>query len=332
MYKISSAQDFARVAQELAERCLLAGAPKYQGTCITIGNFDGVHVGHQALLQRTVQRAEELHLLPVVLTFWPHPLAVLASSRAPALLSTQCERHELFEKYGIELVLELSFTRDLAALTPEEFVQHVLGPMECRQLVVGYDFSLGKGRAGNFDVLQNLGEQYAFGVERLDSVIVKDAVVSSTRVRNLVRTGEVWEVRALLGRHYHLCGAVIHGYGRGEGLGFPTANLELGATLVPRVGVYATWVHTGDGQKPLPAVTNVGYVPTFGNDALSVESFILEGSPQLYDKDIRLVFVQYIRDEQQFAHIGELKERIAKDVALARDILEVSAGESTSVA
>ncbi len=325
MYKISSAQEFATIAQKLLERSLLSHAPKYQGTCITIGNFDGVHVGHQALLRRTVQKAEELHLLPVVLTFWPHPLAVLAPSRAPALLSAQSERYELFEKYGIELVLELDFTRELAALTPECFIQQTLAPLECRQLVVGYDFSLGKGRSGNFDVLQNLGEQYGFGVERLDSVIVQDAVVSSTRVRNLIRTGEVWEVHALLGRHYHLSGTVIHGYGRGEGLGFPTANLEVGSTLIPRVGVYATWVHTGDGQKPLPAVTNVGYVPTFGNDALSVESFILEGTPQLYDKDIRLSFVQYIRDEQQFSHIGELKERIAKDVALARDILEVPA-------
>ncbi len=327
MYKITSAADFALIAQELAEQCVHDHKPKYKGTCITIGNFDGVHVGHQALLQRTVQKAKEHNLLPVALTFWPHPLAVLASSLAPSLLSTQAERHELFEEHGVGLVLELNFTRDLAALTPEEFIQQVLCPMECRELVVGYDFSLGKGRSGNFDVLQTLGEQYGFGVERLDSVIVKDAVVSSTRVRNLLRQGEVWDVHALLGRQYHLSGAVIHGYGRGEGLGFPTANLEVGSTLVPKEGVYATWVHVAGHEKPLPAVTNVGHVPTFGNDALSVESFILEGKPQLYDKEIRLKFVQYIRDEQQFTHIGELKERIAKDVDLAREILEVPASK-----
>ncbi len=332
MHKISSAQDFAHIAQELAQQRLHAHAPKYEGTCITIGNFDGVHVGHQALLQRTVQKAKEQNLLPVVLTFWPHPLVVLASSRAPSLLNTQSERHELFEKYGIGLVLEVNFTRELACLSPEEFIQHVLRPMECRELVVGYDFSLGKGRSGNFDVLQQLGEEYGFAVERLDSVIVKDAVVSSTRVRNLVRTGEVWDVHALLGRHYYISGAVIHGYGRGEGLGFPTANLEVGNALVPRVGVYATWVQVmGSGEKPLPAVTNVGYVPTFGNEALSVESFILEGKPDLYDKEIRLSFVQYIREEQQFSHIGELKERIAKDVDLARNILEVPTADTQFV-
>ncbi len=325
MYKITSAESFAHVAQELAQQCAHEHRPKYKGTCITIGNFDGVHVGHQALLQRTVQKAKEHNLLPVVLTFWPHPLAVLASSLAPSLLSTQAERHKLFEEHGVGLVLELNFTRDLAALSPEEFVQQVLCSMECRELVVGYDFSLGKGRTGNFEVLQCLGEQYCFGVERLDSVIVKNAVVSSTRVRNLVRQGEVWEVNALLGRQYHISGAVIHGYGRGEGLGFPTANLEVGATLVPKVGVYATWVQVSCDEKPLPAVTNVGYVPTFGNESLSVESFILEGKPQLYDKEIRLSFVQYIRDEQQFNHIGELQERIAKDVALAREILAVPA-------
>ncbi len=325
MYHITSTQEFARIASELAQRHTTdpSTQAKYEGTCITIGNFDGVHLGHQGLLRRTVEKANEQNLLPVVVTFWPHPLAVLAPSRAPAMLASQEERHRLLENRGIGLVLALDFTRELAALSPEEFIQHVLCPLECRELVVGYDFSLGKGRTGNYEVLQNLGEKYGFGIERLNPVIVNDAVVSSTRVRNLVRNGEVWDVQALLGRQYYLDGAVIHGYGRGEGLGFPTANLEVGSVLVPRVGVYATWVHLGGGEKPLPAVTNVGYVPTFGNNELSVESFILEGKPDLYDKEIRLSFVQYIRNEQQFSHIGELKERIAKDVALARDILEV---------
>ncbi len=327
MYCIASAQEFTRIAEELAQRhaqSSFPASPQYEGTCITIGNFDGVHLGHQALLRRTVEKAQENNLLPVVVTFWPHPLSVLAPSRAPSMLISQNERHRLFEMRGIGLVLALEFSRELAALTPEAFIQHVLCPLGCRELVVGYDFSLGKGRTGNYDVLQTLGEKYGFGTERLEPVIVNDAVVSSTRVRNLVRQGQVWEVQALLGRPYTLEGPIIHGYGRGEGLGFPTANLQVGAELVPREGVYATWVYVGKGEKPLPAVTNVGHVPTFGNDALSVESFILEGKPDLYDKEIRLAFVQYIREEQQFSHIGELKERIAKDVALARDILEVT--------
>ncbi len=327
MYQISSAQEFASIAAQLATLCAQPehpAHPGYHGTCITIGNFDGVHVGHQALLRRTVEKAHELKLLPVVVTFWPHPLAVLAPLRAPALLATREEKHRLFADSKIGLVLELNFTRELAALNPEEFIQQVLCPLECRALVVGYDFSLGKGRAGNYEVLQSLSEKYNFAIERLNPVIVQDAVVSSTRVRNLVRTGNVWDAQALLGRHYYLDGPVIHGYGRGEGLGFPTANLEVGSTLLPHEGVYATWVHVGRTEKALPAVTNVGHVPTFGNDALSVESFILEGKPDLYDKNIRLSFVQFIRHEQQFSHIGELKERIAKDVALAKDILEVS--------
>ncbi len=327
MFRISSAQDFAHVAAQLSELCAdpnHPAHPKYEGTCITIGNFDGVHVGHQALLRRTLEKSQELRLLPVVLTFWPHPLSVLASSRAPALLITREEKHRLFEQHGMGLVLELDFTRELAALTPEAFIKEVLGPLECRELVIGYDFSLGKGRTGNYEILQALGEKYNFGIERLNPVIVQDAVVSSTRVRNLVRNGQVWEAQALLGRNYYLDGPVVHGYGRGEGLGFPTANLEIGPTLVPHTGVYATWVQTGLKEKPFPAVTNVGYVPTFGNEALSVESFILEGRPDLYDKDIRLSFVQFIRHEQQFEHIGALKERIAKDVALAHDILEIS--------
>ena len=295
----------------------------YQGTCITIGNFDGVHVGHQTLLSRTIDKAKDKNLLPVVVTFWPHPLIVLAGAHAPSLLITQYERHSLFKSQGIKLMLELSFNKDLASLSPEEFVQDVLCPLQCRELVIGYDFSLGKGRAGNYDVLQALGKQYGFDVERLEPVIVNNAVVSSTRVRNLMRQGNAWEVQSLLGRHYHLEGTVIHGHGRGEGLGFPTANLEIGETLIPKIGVYATWVQIVGENKLWPAVTNVGFVPTFDNKELTVESFILEGRPELYNKRMRLYFVQYIREEQRFENIDMLKERIAKDVFLAREILNM---------
>ncbi len=324
MHRLTSVSEFARFFQ--AQKKL----HDYKGTCVTIGNFDGVHVGHQALLHRTAKKAAEHKLLSVVVTFWPHPLAVLAGgTRAPALLLGQDERYTLFIINGIDLVLEMTFTMDLAALSPEEFVQHVLAPLECRELVIGYDFSLGKGRAGNFEVLQQLGKNYGFGVEQLAPVIVNDAVVSSTRVRNLVRQGEAWEIHPLLGRYYHLDGPIIHGYGRGDGLGFPTANLQVGSTLVPKIGVYATWVtvcedYLEDSGVTYPAVTNVGYVPTFGNDALSVESFILQGKPKLYDVQIRLSFVQYIREEMQFAHVGELKERIAKDVEIAKEVLHIA--------
>ncbi len=287
---------------------------------MTIGNFDGVHMGHQALLARTLEKAAQSNLMAAVVTFWPHPLLVLAGTRAPAMLMTKEERLRRFASQGVELTLEMPFTKDIAALNPEEFVQMVLVPLRCRQLVIGYDFSLGKGRVGNFEVLQVLGKRYGFAVEQLAPIIVDDAVVSSTRVRNIVRAGDMWDIHPLLGRYYHLEGQVVHGHGRGTGLGFPTANLSTKQTFLPKEGVYATWL-TDSYQNPLPAVTNVGFVPTFGNDDLSIESFILQGEHNLYDKAVNLHFVQRIRDEQKFTNVGELKERIAKDVALARDIL-----------
>ncbi len=309
------------------------GAQKesYAGTCVTIGNFDGVHVGHQALLRRTAQKARERNLLSVVLTFWPHPLTVLAGLHAPIPLITRKARAEFVTQYGIDSILELEFTKEIAELSPESFVSEVLRAIGCKELVVGYDFSLGKGRKGNFEVLQSLGSQYDINVEQLSPVIVHNAVVSSTRIRQMVRTGEVYEAEALLGRYPNLDGLVVHGYGRGEGLGFPTANMETEPVLIPRTGVYAT-VLTVLRAAPdssiseltsYPAVTNVGHVPTFGNDALSVESFILRGNPNLYGARVRLSFVQYIRDEQRFDNVGELKERIAKDVQLAKEILDV---------
>ncbi len=292
----------------------------HMGTALTIGNFDGVHMGHQALLARTLEKAAQSKLVATVVTFWPHPLLVLAGARAPAMLMTKEDRLRRFAAHGIGLTLEMPFTKNIAALSPEEFVQMVLVPLQCRQLIIGYDFSLGKGRVGNFEVLQELGLRYGFAVEQLAPVIVNDAVVSSTRVRNLVRSGDMWDIHPLLGRYYQLEGQVVHGHGRGTGLGFPTANMCTKHAFLPKEGVYATWL-VDSCQNPLPAVTNVGFVPTFGNDDLSIESFILQGEHNLYEKDVSLHFVQRIRDEQKFAHVGELKERIAKDVALARDIL-----------
>ncbi len=290
------------------------------GTCITIGNFDGVHVGHQSLLRRTLEKAKQYKLLPAVITFWPHPLAVLAGLRAPALITPQAERARLFAEHGMALSLELPFTRDIAALSPEEFIKHVIVPLRCRKLVIGYDFSLGKNRAGNVDILQMLGERYGFTVEQMPPIIALDAVVSSTRVRDFVRAGDVWEMQSLLGRYYAIEGKVVHGHGRGVGLGFPTANIQTEYATLPKQGVYATWV-TGVSDYALPAVTNIGYVPTFENKELSIESFFLEGAHDVYGKDIRLFFVQRIRDEQKFNGVEELKTRIAKDVDIARNVL-----------
>lgn len=287
--------------------------------CATIGNFDGVHIGHRVLIARTRYMAARRNMLNMVVTFWPHPLSVLAGRHTPPQLTTREQRRLLLERLGVNILLELPFTRELAACTPETFLRELLMPMGLAELVIGYDFSLGKGRAGNYDVLKALGERLGFGVEQVPPVIVNGAVVSSTRVRDLLQKGDVWELRPLLGRFHFLSGAIIHGYGRGEGLGFPTANLEVPDVLLPRRGVYAAWADCGDAIRP--AVTNIGVNPTFGNDRVSVESFLPDTDINLYNRQINLHFVQRLRDEQRFASVEELKARIARDVDLARRIL-----------
>ncbi len=315
MHVINSAQEF-----------ILDNA-NYAGTCVSIGNFDGVHVGHQSLLHRTLAQSIQQNLMPVLVTFWPHPLTILAGARAPSLITPQAERLQHFAKHGIALTLELPFNKELATLNPEEFVNHVLVPLKCQHLIIGYDFSLGKNRAGNFEVLHSLGKKYSFSVEQMPPVIALDAVVSSTRIRDLIKSGDLWDVQSLLGRYYTIKGKVISGHGRGAGLGFPTANIETDYATIPRQGVYATWVtglndKNNSKQNACPAVTNVGYVPTFGNEKLSIESFFLEGDHDVYGQEISLSFVQRIRDEQRFESVAALVERITKDTEVARNILD----------
>lgn len=297
----------------------LLPAPDAPGVCATIGNFDGVHVGHRVLVARTRYTAARRGMPCMVVTFWPHPLNVLAGRHAPPQITTRAERALLLERLGVDLLLELPFTRELAAFTPEKFLRELLLPLGVKNLLIGYDFSLGKGRAGNYDVLRALGVQLGFGVEQVPPVIVNGAVVSSTRVRDLLQKGDVWELRPLLGRFHFLSGPIVHGYGRGGGLGFPTANLEPPDVLLPRRGVYATWAACGDAVWP--AVTNIGVNPTFGNDRVSVESFLLDAKVDIYDREMRLHFVQRLRDEQRFPSLEALKERISQDVGLARRIL-----------
>ena len=290
-----------------------------EGSIVTIGNFDGMHMGHRRLLDRTRQKAKACRMPCVVISFWPHPLQVLAAAHAPPLLISREQRLGLFQNQGMDLCLELPFTPALAALSPEEFVREALVPLNTRELIIGYDFSLGKRRAGNAAVLTALGREYGFTLEQLDPVIVGDAVVSSTRVRDLLRAGHVWEARALLGRFHSIAGPVVHGRRVGAGLGFPTANLATPENTLPKDGVYACRIRI---ESTLwPAVTNVGVKPTFGTHERTVESFILDADLDVYEKNVELAFVQRLRDEQRFNSPEELRLRIAQDVELARAVL-----------
>jgi len=291
------------------------------GSCVTIGNFDGVHKGHQKLISLACARAEARGLVSVVVTFDPHPLRVLRDDRNPPFITLTQQKLELISQYGPQVCLLLHFTMDMAKLSPEEFVQkYLLDTLNMKEMIIGYDYHLGKGRAGNFETLSALGQKKGFTVDRLDPVSVDGAVVSSTRIRDLVQAGHVWAARPLLGRFYQVRGEVVHGMNRGGRLlGFPTANLKLVDELFPKPGVYAIWVEVDNDVYQ--GVANIGKNPTFDNDALSVEAHLLDFKGDLYGREIQAHFVQRIRDEKKFSGIDELKERIGKDIELGRQIL-----------
>ncbi len=307
--------DIARTLQEIS-------IDVSQGTCVTIGNFDGVHNGHRKLIRRTMEKATKLGIPGVVVTFCPHPLKVLAGAHAAPLITDYEKKLDLFDALDVDLVLMLEFTREMAAMEPENFVRDVLvRGLHMRELVVGYDYSFGKGRKGNFALLTALGATYGYSTERLDPVIIDGAIVSSTRIRDLIRAGQVWHVRSLMDRFYVIRGTVVHGMDRGgKLLGFPTANMCVRDELTPMPGVYATWAEV-DGVA-YKAVTNIGTNPTFGNAETSVETFLLDFDRDIYGWELRVNFVARLRDEKKFEGLDDLVGQIHKDVELARQILD----------
>ncbi|WP_028587488.1 bifunctional riboflavin kinase/FAD synthetase [Desulfocurvus vexinensis] len=295
-----------------------------RGSCLTIGNFDGVHKGHQKLLARTRIRAEANGHESVAVTFDPHPLRVLTGGSTPPFITLTEQKVELIERQGVDICVLLRFTREMAALEPEEFVRrYLVDGLNMKYMVIGYDYAFGKGRRGNYELLAALGAQHGFQVERVNPYMYGGAVVSSTRIRDMVRAGRVWEAQPLLGRFYTVRGTVEHGQGRGGRLlGFPTANLRLVDELYPAGGVYACWATHKLVTRP--AVVNIGTNPTFGEHALSVEVHILDFDRDIYGDDLRVQFVQRLRSERKFNGPQELVTQITRDCELARTILASS--------
>ena len=289
---------------------------------LTIGNFDGVHLGHQALIRHTLDVCAGEKLTPVVMTFWPQPRQVVMPQREHMPLTTREERFALLEALGVEHVLELPFTPELAAHDANSFVREFLAPLRLRHLIVGYDFSLGRDRGGHVEALRRLGADADFCVEQLQPVVVDGTVVSSTTLRALIGEGNVREAARLLGRFHGFSGIVVHGDGRGAGLGFPTANLARPQVVIPTEGVYATLATPADADgHTWPAVTCIGRKPTFGDNDLTVETFLLEGGRDFYGEAMRLDFVDHLRGEKRFDSVEALKAQIAADVDQARRIL-----------
>lgn len=290
-----------------------------QAKALTIGNFDGVHKGHQTLLSRTIELAKAFQHESLVITFWPHPRCVVSPSKTHCPIATREKRLEYLAAFGIDCVLELEFTRALASLSAECFVKDYLVPLNVKEMVTGYDFSLGRGREGHTEELRLVGQKWGFSVEQMPPLYLEGNIVSSTRLRALLLQGDFVHANALLGRYYELQGEVIHGCKRGRTLGFPTANLKKPITVLPSEGVYACYASLYGEKKQ--ALLNIGHNPTFGDNPLSIECFLLDEERDLYGQTLDLALVERVRGEKKFPDARALIEQIHADIAKARDIL-----------
>ena len=279
---------------------------------LALGNFDGLHRGHLKIVERVRRGAAEHGGTPMAMTFDPHPPRIVRPDKAPPLLMTKAQRLEALHAAGIACVAVVRFTRELSEWDPETFVRTVLVDwLRVSEVWVGANFLFGHGRSGNFTVLRTLGQRYGFRADKIDPVRYKDFVVSSTRIRRLVAEGRVDEAGALLGHTYYVDGAVVEGKRRGRELGFPTANLATGNELLPPHGVYATTM-TVDGIVRA-GITNIGVRPTFGEGEVAVETHLLDYSGDLYGRQVRLSFVQRLRDERRFEDVDALRAQIEAD-------------------
>lgn len=287
---------------------------------LTLGNFDGVHRGHQALLRRVAARARELVAASVVYTFHPHPLRVLNPSFCPPLLSSFEERVERIAAEGIDALVWARFDPEYAALEPEAFARDTLARgLGAAEVWVGPDFAFGRGRRGSIELLRAVGREEGFGVRVLDAFALAGEVASSTRIREAVAEADFETAERLLGRPFSLRGAVVHGAARGRGLGFPTANVSPREECLPPAGVYAAWALVG--HVPVPAAVNIGTNPTFGGTETTVEAFLLDFEGDLYGAELELRFAARIRPEVAFRSPADLVRQIGSDVTQVRRVL-----------
>jgi riboflavin kinase/FMN adenylyltransferase len=302
---------------------------EHRGCVATIGNFDGVHLGHRAVFQALLARGRELGLPAVVIIFEPQPLEYFRPEQAPARLTRLREKLQALHECGIDRVLLLEFHHALAEMGASEFIERVLvDGLGIRHLYVGDDFRFGKGRAGSIETLRQAGAVHGFGVESLETVAHTDERISSTRIRQALAVGDLEEAAACLGRPYRICGRVAHGDKRGRTIGFPTLNVDLHRQVSPLRGVFAVRV-SGLDDQPLPGVANLGTRPTVSGDTrYLLEVHLFDFARQVYGEHVSVEFVQRIRDEKKFDSFEQLRRQIQVDAAAARDILGLGLAET----
>src|SRR6266851_5229533 len=287
---------------------------------VALGNFDGVHVGHQAILKAAIERAHAEHGSAFALTFDPLPAKVLLPERAPRLILAPEDKAELLRRSGIDGVIVVKFTLELSRLSPRAFVQeYLLGRIGAKAVVVGHSVSFGNKRAGNATVMVELGREFGFDTTVVGPIKVGGIEVSSTKVREMIREADLRSAAKLLGRYHFIHGTVIHGRERGRTIGFPTANIESETECIPPDGVYATRVVLDDGAYG--SITNIGMRPTFSEKARSIEAHIFSFDRDIYGQRVKLDLIERIRPERKFDSAEALKNQIALDLSKAHEIL-----------
>jgi riboflavin kinase / FMN adenylyltransferase len=292
----------------------------YPFPVVALGNFDGVHIGHQTILRAAIDRAQAIGGTALAVTFDPLPAKVLNPLRAPRLIMTPEDKHELLRRFGLQGVIVLTFSRELSLLSPEEFVREYLRRrIGARVVVVGHNVSFGHARSGNAEVMQRLGRQLGFETTVVGPIECDGIVVSSTQVRQLISAGEMKRTEALLGRCHFLRGPVVHGRERGRTIGFPTANIQSLTECLPPDGVYATRVVLEEGSYP--SITNIGMRPTFAEPERTIEAHIFNFTRDIYGREVKLEIAERIRPERKFDSAQALAAQISSDLQRAKEIL-----------
>ena len=303
----------------------LGKLPAEKDMLLTIGVFDGVHLGHRYLISQLTELARQQGLLSGVVTFRQHPQEVLSPQTRLPFLTDLAQRTNLLKNEGVEAIITLSFTPELAQLSAGQFIGLLKKYLRMRGVVIGPDFALGQNREGNTDTLRRLGQEMGFSVTVVPPIIINGEVVSSTAIRNALAEGDMKRVQNLVGRPFSLHGRVIPGTRRGAELGFPTANLDTDPEqALPAEGVYVGWVHIND--QAYPSMTNIGKRPTFGGSERVVEVYLLDYHGDLYGQELTIDIIERLRGEMKFDNLEELKKQIAEDVKQGRAILKTRGG------
>lgn len=290
---------------------------------VTVGNFDGVHLGHREIFRKLNRSAREIDGVSVVITFDPHPLKVLPASRTVTLINTIDEKINLIEASGVDYLLIIPFDAAFAATSAADFIEKILvGRIGMKRLIIGYDYAFGKGREGDVTLLRELGNRFSFTVEELPPISAGSINYSSSLIRKMIAAGDVANVIPYLGRNFSIAGRVVHGSSRGKSLGFPTANIVTEKELLPADGVYAVKVKID--EIFYDAACNIGLNPTFADGKKSIEVFIFDFDGDLYGRELRVYFFDRLREEKRFGSAAELVEAIKADVAKCREILASS--------